>query len=124
MDPDPFTLWHSSQFKPPGGNLSLYENQTVDRLLDEARTTGNPLERGALYDELQRVIIDDIPAVFLYSPYYLYGRPASIHGFDTDIIALPSERFTNAASWYTNTRRVLRSSIPKTTPTPTPSSIE
>lgn len=124
LDPDPFTLWHSSQFKPPGGNLSLYENQTADRLLDEARTTGNPLERSALYDELQRVIIDDIPAVFLYSPYYLYGRPVNIHGFDTDIIALPSERFTNAASWFTNTKRVLRSSLPETTPTPTPSSIE
>lgn len=121
LDPDPFTLWHSSQFKPPGGNLSLYDNRTADRLLDEARQTGNPLERASLYDDFQKVLIDDIPAIFLYSPYYLYGRPAAVQGFDTVIISLPSERFTNVAEWFLETKRVLRSSVTKTTPIPSPS---
>lgn len=119
LDPDPFTLWHSGQSQPPGGNLSLYDNKTADILLDEARQTGNPLERSAIYDEFQRVLIDDIPALFLYSPYYLYGRVAGMDGFDTTIIALPSERFTNAAEWYLKTKRVLRSN-PEATPTPEP----
>lgn len=118
LDPDPFTLWHSSQFKPPGGNLALYENQTADRLLDEARQTGNPLERANLYDDFQKVLINDIPAIFLYSPYYLYGRLGSIQGFETDIIALPSERFTNVATWYLKTKRVLRSRVIDITPSP------
>jgi peptide/nickel transport system substrate-binding protein len=108
FDPDPYTLWHSSQFKPPGGNLSLYANQTADKLMDEARQTANPIERAEKYDEFQKVLIDDIPAIFLYSPYYLYGRPNQLEGFDTTIISLPSDRFTNAASWYVETTRTFR----------------
>jgi peptide/nickel transport system substrate-binding protein len=116
FDPDPYTLWHSSQVKPPGGNLSLYANTTADKLMDEARQTTNPIERSAIYDEFQKVLIDDIPAIFLYSPYYLYGRPRDLRGFNTELIALPSERFTNAASWYRDTRRTFNPS-----PSPSPS---
>ena len=123
FDPDPYTLWHSSQVKPPGGNLSLYANATADRLLDEARQTTNPIERSATYDEFQRVLIDDLPAIFLYSPYYLYGRPRDIGGFDTELIALPSERFTNAAEWYRETRRTF-SPEPTASPTSSPAITE
>jgi peptide/nickel transport system substrate-binding protein len=104
-DPDPFSVWHSSQRESPGRNLSLYSNKTADKLLDEARQTLNPVERFAKYDEFQKVLIEDIPAVFLYSPHYLYGIDEDIRGFTTNIIATPADRFTDVAGWYLETER-------------------
>jgi peptide/nickel transport system substrate-binding protein len=104
-DPDPFSFWHSSQREGLGQNLALYDNKQADQLLEEARATLNPLERAQKYDEFQRVLIDDMPAAFLYSPHYLYGLSSSVLGFTTSLIALPSDRFTNVASWYTQTTR-------------------
>ncbi len=104
-DPDPYTLWHSSQRQGLGLNLALYKNDTADRLLEEARQTLNPLERMQKYDEFQKVLIADIPAVFLYSPHYLYGLSRDIHGFDASIIPTPSDRFADIQNWYIETSR-------------------
>lgn len=108
VDPDPFSLWHSSQRAEPGLNLALYNNATADKLLEEARATLNPLERVQKYDEFQKVLIEDIPAVFLYSPHYLYGISKDVRGFDTTLIGVPSDRFDNIRNWYINTKRVFR----------------
>ncbi|MCC6934819.1 MAG: hypothetical protein IT406_03995 [Candidatus Yanofskybacteria bacterium] len=105
IDPDPYTLWHSSQRQEPGLNLALYKNDTADKLLEEARQTLNPLERMQKYDEFQKVLIEDIPAVFLYSPHYLYGLDERVHSFNTTLISMPADRFTNIATWYLNTSR-------------------
>ena len=105
IDPDPFTTWHSSQRQEPGLNLALYNNPTADKLMEEARATLNPLERMQKYDDFQKILIADIPAVFLYSPHYLYGLSRDVHGFDTTIIPTPEGRFTDIASWYINTKR-------------------
>ncbi len=105
IDPDPFILWHSSQKRDPGLNLSLYDSSAADKLLEEARQTLNPLERAQLYDDFQKVVIEDMPALFLYSPYYLYGLPDDVHGSDTQIIATPSDRFTGIEQWYLKTKR-------------------
>jgi peptide/nickel transport system substrate-binding protein len=67
--------------------------------------TLNPLERAQKYDDFQKVLIEDIPAVFLYSPHYLYGLDADVKGFDTSLIAVPSDRFTNVVHWYLKTKR-------------------
>jgi len=105
IDPDPFSLWHSSQKNDPGLNLALYENKTADKILEEARQTINPLERMKKYDDFQKIVIDDVPAVFLYSPYYLYVQNKSIQGFKTSLISMPSDRFSNVENWYVETHR-------------------
>lgn len=105
IDPDPFSLWHSSQKRDPGLNLALYENRGTDTLLEEARQTLNPLERAQKYDEFQKLIVEDIPALFLYSPYYIYGQTKNIHGFSASIIGTPANRFSEIEKWYINTRR-------------------
>lgn len=107
LDPDPFSLWHSSQKKDPGLNLALYDNKTADTILEEARKILNPIERSQKYNEFQKLVAEDIPALFLYSPYYLYGQSKNIKGFNNKIIASPSGRFTNITNWYIKTKRVL-----------------
>ncbi len=105
VDPDPFILWHSSQKRDPGLNLALYDNASADTLLEEARQTLNPLERAKKYDDFQKIVIEDMPAIFLYSPSYLYGQARSIKGFSTQIISMPSDRFSDVEHWYIDTQR-------------------
>ncbi len=108
LDPDPFSLWHSSQKRDPGLNLALYDNKDADKILESARQELNPLERMRQYDDLQKLLIDDLPAIFLYSPLYIYGQSKNINGFDSKIISTPSERFSNVEKWYISTKRVLK----------------
>ena len=105
IDPDPFSLWHSSQKRDPGLNLALYDNKTVDDLLEKARQTLNPLERVKQYQDFQKLVVEDVPAIFLYNPLYIYAQTNSIKGFNNKIISMPSDRFSNVEKWYIDTKR-------------------
>ncbi len=101
--PDPFPFWHSSQIKDPGLNLSLFENQKADRLMEEIRqnTEGNK-ER---LEQLQEIILEEKPAIFLYSPCYAYFASKEIKNIVPQKIADPSKRFLNIEEWYIKTKR-------------------
>ncbi len=105
IDPDPFSLWHSSQKRDPGLNLALYDNKSADGLLEKARQTLNPLERMKLYEDFQKLVVDDAPAIFLYNPLYIYAQTKDIKGFESKVISMPSDRFSNIEKWYINTKR-------------------
>jgi len=65
--PDPdgqlYSQYHSD-FWPPNNNESWYENGEVDDLLEQARTTTDEAEREQLYREIQRVVHEDVPAIW------------------------------------------------------------
>lgn len=107
MDPDPFSFWHSSQKKDPGLNLSVYDNPDVDKLLEQARQTLDYGERIRKYDAFQQIITQDVPAIFLFSPHYLYTTLGLINGVDIKNIATPARRFSGIEKWYIKTRRKL-----------------
>jgi len=106
IDPDPFSFWHSSQKKDPGLNLALYENKTVDKLLEEARQTSDAQSRSDKYVRFQNIVAEDIPAIFLYSPTYLYPIDKNVNGVSEGKIADPSWRFADVEDWYIKTKRV------------------
>ncbi len=107
-DPDPFSLWHSSQIRDPGLNLALYNNKSADSILEDARQSLNPTDRAKKYDDFQKLLMTDAPALFLYNPLYLYPQTKNIQGFETTLISTPSNRFDNIEHWYINTERVGR----------------
>ena len=108
LDPDPFSLWDSSQSQKLGLNLALYSNKTADSLLEDARQSLNPLDRAKKYDDFQKIVINDAPAVFLYNPLYLYPQTTSIHGSSTSVVSNPGDRFANIEKWYIATKRIWR----------------
>ena len=108
LDPDPFSFWHSSQKRDPGLNLALYDNKDADKLLEDARQTLDRSARLAKYNEFQKIVVKDVPAIFLYSPDYLYAQAAKIKDGDASIISVPSDRFADIYQWYINTKRVRR----------------
>lgn len=105
-DPDPFAFWHSSQRNDPGLNIALYANITVDKLLEKARVSQDSKDRKEKYLKFQEEVRNDLPAVFLYSPFYMYLTPEELKGFDTKNIVLPSERFSNIYNWHLKTKKV------------------
>ena len=107
-DPDPFPFWHSSQKKDPGLNLALYDNTGADRILEEARKETDPEIRAQKYQEFQNLVAEDVPAIFLYSPNYIYPQDSSIKGLGARNIIIPSDRFNNVENWYIKTKRIAK----------------
>jgi peptide/nickel transport system substrate-binding protein len=103
--PDPLPFWHSSQGKDPGSNLSVYGNIKVDDLLEEIRKSSDPNVQAEKLTAFQDALIDDAPAVFLYSPPYIYSVSKEIKGVNIKKIADPSKRFSGIEDWYLKTKR-------------------
>lgn len=105
-DPDPFAFWHSSQRNDPGLNIALYTSITADKLLEDARTIFDAQEREEKYKKFQEEVIDDSPAVFLYSPYFIHLLPRNVGGINEISITTPSERFSQVYNWYIKTQKI------------------
>ena len=105
-EPDLFSFWHSSQRNDPGLNVALYTNLGADKLLENARTTVSIDARSKMLEQAAEVIKKDAPAVFVYSPSFLYLIPPSIKNFSMGTVTTASERFLGIHSWYLETERI------------------
>jgi peptide/nickel transport system substrate-binding protein len=104
--PDPFAYWHSSQRFSPGLNVALYANKKVDTLLENARQERDETARALLLQSFETEIAADVPAVFVYSPDFLYATGENIRGMHTGFITTESERFLDIADWYIDSEYV------------------
>lgn len=109
---DVFPFWHSKERFYPGLNLSLYKNTRADALMESIRQSDIAEERQELVEELQSVIENDAPAIFLYSLPYVHIHTNKLKGFmaEGEIISSPSERLQNVAEWHVKTARVVENS--------------
>ncbi|AEC51401.1 extracellular solute-binding protein [Pyrococcus sp. NA2] len=64
-------------------NLCYYCNPTFDKLIDQAvmLEASNPKKAEELYRRAIEILIDDAPAIFFYSPNYIYAVHKSVTGF-------------------------------------------
>ena len=103
---DLFAFWHSSQRNDPGLNIALYANITADKLLEDARIA---TDRNVMIDNYRKFedeVNNDIPAVFIYSPDFIYIASKKIKGIELGAVVTPSERFLNIHQWYIETDKV------------------
>ena len=106
-DPDPFAFWHSSQRNDPGLNVALYANIKVDNILEEARGISDEAGRAEKYKEFQKEVEKDVPAIFLFSPKFIYITPKNMKGPEAMVsVMIPSERFSMIHGWYKTTDKV------------------
>ncbi len=69
-DPDQYSLWHSTQKQ---SNLTNYDfNKRVDKDLEDARKTIDQNVRKEKYADFEKQILEDVPVIYLYQPYYQY----------------------------------------------------
>lgn len=107
-DPDPYAFWHSSQRFDPGLNIALYTNITSDKLLEQARSVSEEKARAGLYHSFEAEVAKDTPAIFLYSPSFIYILPKNLKGVDISGMTLPMERFTDIKDWYVEAQNIWR----------------
>jgi len=79
VDPDSYTIWHSSQY-PKGFNMIHYNNPDVDSLLVEGRTTIDKKKRAKIYKEIDKIIAHDQPYLFLWYPKAIVGVNKRVGG--------------------------------------------
>jgi peptide/nickel transport system substrate-binding protein len=80
-DPDPdrflFRTFHSTG----AVNNFLFADGAIDKLLERGRVNIETDRRKSVYDELQSVLIEKAPALFLYTPMETQVMSAAVRGF-------------------------------------------
>lgn len=98
LDPDQYSIWHSSQQAPGQFNFVGYNNPRVDKLLEQGRLELNPDKRMKIYHEFAEILLDDSPIVYLYAGYGLPAISKRIKGIDSP--APPAGIGHNSYDWY------------------------
>lgn len=105
-DPDDLYYWHSSQIPTSptasGGNLPAFFypyafQEEIDALTSEAASTLDFAVRQAIYGEIQALLLEEVPVIFLYWEEAFPATRSNVGGF------WPSAwtpLLWNAAEWY------------------------
>ena len=81
-EPDIFySLFHSSMLPPEGRNRGFYKNPRIDELTEAARRTIKLEERKQIYSEVQKILAEDLPYLFLWYPYNIVVLSDRVKGF-------------------------------------------
>ncbi|MGC8766132.1 MAG: peptide-binding protein [Brevinematia bacterium] len=94
IDPDPYDIWHSSQIRS-GLNYVSYSNSQVDKLCEEGRKIFDREKRKKIYEQIHKIINDDLPYLFLFSRASLVGASKRIEGIDPSTAGI----YWNFNSW-------------------------
>jgi peptide/nickel transport system substrate-binding protein len=95
-DPDQYEIWHSSKTGSEELNHISYSNPKVDDLLEAGRRTFDQARRKAIYGELQEIMAEDQPVVFLFVPDALSVVSSRVRGIEPAAAGI-SYNFTK---WY------------------------
>ncbi len=99
IDADQYNLWHSLKTNYPDLNISGYEYERVDILLEDARKTSDKTVRKQKYDLFQKYLMADAPVIFLYNPTFFYFVKDSVKGVDFENMSYSYQRFNNIVDW-------------------------
>jgi peptide/nickel transport system substrate-binding protein len=68
LKPDAYSIWHSESQRKGGFNFIGYKNEKVDKLIKKAQKTVNQEEFNKIYRKIFKLIVDDVPYLFLVIP--------------------------------------------------------
>jgi peptide/nickel transport system substrate-binding protein len=98
-DLDTYFFWHTSQATSEGSNLSNYKNYSADVIIEDIRRYLDETRKNKRLGQLAKIVKEDIPAVFLFRPKYVYASDGKISGMDLSHISFPADRFSRVQSW-------------------------
>jgi peptide/nickel transport system substrate-binding protein len=98
LDPDQYSIWHSSQQAPGQFNFISYSNPRVDKLLEEGRLELDPEKRMKIYHEFSKILLEDSPIVYLSAGYGLSAIHKRVKGISNP--APPAGIGYNTYEWY------------------------
>lgn len=104
-DPDPYPFWHSSQ-KTRGTNIAQYADKKVDARINDLSHTVDIAGRAIILSDINTLIMNDHPALFAYSPGFVYVTDRNVRGITLPLMTTSAERFSGIEHWYTSSERV------------------
>jgi ABC-type transport system substrate-binding protein len=104
---DAYPYWHSSQAKEGGLNLSQFKDFVVDSLLEKARLEDEEVRKETLND-IQEIISQEVPAIFLYSPTYYTALAEEVYHPPFNHLATISDRLGSIEDWYAKADRAFK----------------
>lgn len=81
IDPDDY--FYAQQHTGQVFNFTGYSNPKVDDLLDQGRVEADVTQRKAIYDQVQQIVIDDSPYIYLYIPANVDAYQSYVKGYQT-----------------------------------------
>ncbi|MBI3733715.1 MAG: peptide ABC transporter substrate-binding protein [Chloroflexi bacterium] len=112
-DPDLYPLWHSTQINDEGQNYSGWVNRDADELLEQARRSNDPQQRAALYAKFQDLFAEQVPALLINYPVYVYAVNRRVQNVQVGLLTQPSDRFENIADWTIAPAAAVSSATPQ-----------
>lgn len=106
QETDLYAYWHSSGRVDPGLNVAQYTNSKVDAALETIKDTDDENKRVASYQVFQNEIRNDVGAIFLYTPDFIYVTDAQLHGVETEELKSSADRFDTVYTWFIDTEQV------------------
>jgi peptide/nickel transport system substrate-binding protein len=103
---DLYPFWHSSQKDDPGLNISQYTNVSVDDLLEEARSTSDPITQWKIITETSDAIAEETPVIFLFGPSLTYIVANDIMTAPISMLGKSADRFMNIEQWHARSELV------------------
>jgi peptide/nickel transport system substrate-binding protein len=103
-DPDPYPFWHQTQITG-GQNYSKWDDFQVSEYLEQGRVIVDIGERTKNYRNFQVRFSQELPALPLFYPVYVYGVDAEVQGVRMGPLFDPSDRFSMVDRWYLVARR-------------------
>lgn len=97
---DLYAFWHSSQRTDPGLNIAMYSNPRVDALLEKASKTLDASDKENIYKSFIKEFNSDMPAIFIYSPQYIYATKSEITNMVIPTLTMSQTRFVSIYTWY------------------------
>ena len=82
--PDPYMQFQIFFATKGNNNFTGYSSQKFDDILDKSKSTYNIERRKAMYNELQDILADDCPEVFLFHLPLFEAHTKKLQGFSTD----------------------------------------
>jgi len=59
-----------------------------------------------LYTDFESEIESDVPAIFVYTPDFIYLIDSDLLGVEIGTVVTPAERFLNVHEWHLDTQKV------------------
>jgi peptide/nickel transport system substrate-binding protein len=81
---DPYMFmnyWFDSKNFGLAGNRAFYKNDKVDSLIRQAATVNDQAQRTKLYQEAQKIVIEEAPYIYLYQKDFLLPVSKNLKGF-------------------------------------------
>ncbi|MDO4357680.1 MAG: ABC transporter substrate-binding protein [Clostridia bacterium] len=96
IDPDVFSMYHSSTQFLNDNNMARYANLELDPLLEASAAEPNQEKRGELFYQIFHILNQDIPMMMLYSPNEIRASRPELVGYDCG----NESEFINIQDWY------------------------